>query len=196
MSNEYLTIFALLAGPVIAVQLQKFIEKTSEAKKRKEWIFKTLMATRGALLSFDHVAALNRIDLEFSNSNKYKKVLEAWKLYLDNLFIKTESEQATLVWNEKNSDLLADLLYEMSRSLGYDFEKSLIKRNIYYPRGHGIIERENQLIRDKLISILEGQSSFPINISDVALNEEATNRQRQLQELLIEYYTRENKKGD
>lgn len=37
------------------------------------------MASRGSILSFEHVAALNKIDLEFSNRKKYKKVIDARK---------------------------------------------------------------------------------------------------------------------
>ncbi len=40
------------------------------------------MAKRGARVSFEHVRALNMIDIEFTT---HKNILEAWKCYLDGL---------------------------------------------------------------------------------------------------------------
>lgn len=198
---DILTILALFIGPIMAVQVQKFIEATREAKNRRVWIFKTLMATRGAILSADHVAALNRIDLEFSDNDKFHGVIEAWKLYFDNLCIHTTTEAQTVAWVNRNEDLLADLLFAMSRSLGYKFDRSLIKRNIYTPGAHGRIERENQTIRERLLDMFEGRATLPINVAEVGFNEEAKKAQDELQtkqsklwDLMIEHYTRENEK--
>jgi len=61
--SDWLMISAVLTGPILAVQVQKFIESWREAKQRKIYIFKTLMATRGTTLSPRHVEALNIIDV-------------------------------------------------------------------------------------------------------------------------------------
>ena len=94
------------------------------------------MATRGSSLSFAHVESLNRIDLEFSNNKKYQKVIAAWKEYFDNLGQKKETNEQITIWFARNEELLANLLYEIGQSLGYKFDKVLIKRNIYSPVGH------------------------------------------------------------
>jgi hypothetical protein len=36
------------ASPIIAVQTQKFIERASDRRKRRQWIFAALMAMVGA----------------------------------------------------------------------------------------------------------------------------------------------------
>jgi hypothetical protein len=186
---EILTIVAIILGPIMAVQIDKFLVRRSERINRKLWIFKTLMATRGTVLSSSHVEALNRIDLEFSDNTKYRKVLSNWKEYFDNLSQRrAETQEEIIVWSAKNEELLANLLLEMGQSLGYKFDKALIKRNIYYPSGHGIVERENELIRKGLLNILNNESSLSVNIGQVNLNEEASTRQEELQKLLIEYY--------
>ena len=78
---DWLMILAVLLSPVIAVQVQKGIEKWREGRNRKLLIFKTLMATRGSRLSPAYVEALNMIDLEFNTKKtKEKKVLNAWKV--------------------------------------------------------------------------------------------------------------------
>lgn len=42
---EWVTIGAIIVGPILAVQIQKLIERYTEKKDRKLNIFKTLMAT-------------------------------------------------------------------------------------------------------------------------------------------------------
>ena len=144
---EILTVLAIIAGPIFAVQAEKFLQRRRDDKYRRLSIFKTLMATRGSSLSFSHVEALNRIDLEFSDDKKYLKVISAWKEYFDNLGHKTQADEQISIWLARNEELLANLLYEMGQSLGYKFDKVLIKRNIYSPIGHERTEREYDSIR-------------------------------------------------
>ena len=89
---EILTIAALILGPIAAVQVEKIIAKHRNTRDRKLSIFKTLMATRGSILSYQHVEALNRIDLEFQEE-EYIAVVRAWKEYFDHLCINYTSEQ-------------------------------------------------------------------------------------------------------
>jgi len=196
--SDILMLIAVIAGPVLAVQAQKWIEGIRDLSNRRLWIFKTLMATRGSILSIDHVGALNRIDLEFYGNKKYHQVIDAWNVYYAHLNKKSTTEAETVVWYDRQEDLLADLLFEMGTSLGYKFDKALIKRHVYSPQAHGNLERENELIRKKLIELLMGEINLPIAVEQVAWNEEATINQQKLQgkqsllwDLMIEHYTNE-----
>ena len=80
--SDGLMICAVILAPLIAVQVDKYLEKKRNKKGRKLGIFKTLMATRGRALDPRHVEALNMIDLEFEGE---KSVTDAWKAYLDHL---------------------------------------------------------------------------------------------------------------
>lgn len=198
---DYLTIAALILGPILAVQVQKFIDRTKEAKSRRLWVFKTLMATRHATLSIDHVAALNRIDLEFDDK-RFHNVLEAWRQYFDNLGTPGRTEHEISVWISKNDDLLAELLFQMGHSLGFQFDRSQIRRNVYSPRWHSKVENDNNAIREKLIEVFDGKRTIPLDVQHVALNEDMISRQSVLQDkqsklwdLMIEYYIRENEKA-
>ncbi len=193
-TSDILTIIAIILGPIIAVQLEKYLQRRREIRERKHIVFKTLMATRDSSLSLAHVEALNRIDLKFSNDSKYKKVIEAWKEYFDNLRQKFESNEELKIWAAKNEELLANLLYEMGQSLGYKFDKVLIKRNMYSPVGHARIERENELIREGLIKILHGETLLPVNIGNIETDENTLKNQLELQHLMIEYYRKSNPK--
>ncbi len=187
--NEILTLIAIILGPIIAVQLQKYLDRNREIQNRKLNIFKMLMASRGATLSASHVEALNRIDLEFSGDKKYKKVIDAWKEYFDNLCIKVDTNENLTIWSVRNEELLANLLYEMGQSLGYNFDKVLIKRNIYSPVGHGRIERENELIRKGLLDVLNQEAAIPMMIIS---DEYALAKQAELQTAMLKYYNSKN----
>lgn len=187
--NEILTLVAIILGPIVAVQLQKYLDRNREIQNRKLNIFKMLMASRGATLSASHVEALNRIDLEFSGDKKYQKVIDAWKEYFDNLCIKVQTNENLTIWSVRNEELLANLLFEMGQSLGYNFDKVLIKRNIYSPVGHERIERENQLIRKGLLDILNQETAIPMTITS---DEKALARQVELQNAMLKYYNSKN----
>ncbi len=126
---DWLMILAVLLGPIISVQLTRFLDSKKERRERKMEIFKTLMATRAYAVSWDHVVALNRIDLEVNKDNKKEKaVIEAWKAYRDLLGAKGMSSEQ---WNIKRVDLLVELLYSMAQVLDYDFDKTHIKNSSY-----------------------------------------------------------------
>lgn len=182
--RDILSIIAIITGPIIAVQMDKFIERNKDKKNRKVSIFKTLMATRGSVVSHTHVEALNRIILEFSDNNKYKKVINSWEIYLDNLQ-QPFDEKSLPLWSEKNNDLLTNLLYEMNISLGYKFDKEKIKKGIYIPKGHITDEREQITLRKTILDVLNGERSIPMSIYQ---DDNQIEKQNKLQDLMIEYY--------
>lgn len=181
---DIVTISAIVIGPIAAVQIEKFLERNRDSKNRKESIFKTLMATRGTVLSYSHVEALNRIDLEFSSNKKYKRVIDAWKEYFDNLSQHATNEQLA-VWSARNDELLANLLFEMGKALHYNFDKVLIKRNVYSPVGHNNVEREQQAIRQGLLELLNGDRIVPMTVIQ---DDETIQKQKDLQVAMINYY--------
>lgn len=183
--NEIISICAIILGPILAVQIEKYLERRREKKNRRLSVFKTLMATRGSVLSWTHVEALNRIDLEFSGEKKFDKVVEAWKEYFDNLSQKPETAEQIAVWSKQNEELLAELLLKMGKSLGFKFDKILIKRNVYSPVGHARMELEQEQIRNSMLEILSGDKGFPITlISD----SDAIKKQEELQSTMLAFY--------
>ena len=154
-------VLAVIAGPILAVQAQKLIEAWKERRERKTWVFKTLMATRGSVMSPAHVQALNMIDLEFSaKTPKDKAVLEAWRLYLDHLkdcprdFQDPNYQGLLAAWSLKSNDCLVDLLHWMGRALEYDFDKVQLKKGAYTPQGHADVEFEQSMIRRGTLDLL------------------------------------------
>lgn len=206
----YLTIAAIILSPLIAVQVEKFLERRRSDKERKLNIFKTLMATRGWALDHRHVEALNMIDLEFT---KVETVITQWKAYLDHLNqmpldtnsdVKDEEQKSreqtqydTLMstWRDKREDYFVDLLFEMGKLLKYKFDKTHIKRSIYTPKGHADTENEQQFLRKASIELLKGRLKLPVlttspGLSDeeIEANKTELNEQKLIRELLIKHY--------
>ena len=176
-SSDWVMILGVLLAPLLAVQAQKYLESIREKRERKLRIFKQLMATRAATVSPEHVQALNMIDLEF-HEEKYKKVTGSWKIYLDHLGnYPKDDEKHQPVWADKRVDLLAKLLLEMGKSLGYEFDEVHIKKGIYAPEGHAQIENENFLIRRGIIRLLYGDSNLQMDVKSFPYSEEAIKEQ-------------------
>ncbi len=99
-------------------------------------VFTTLIATRGNILHYRHVEALNLIDVEFSDASE-TDIRDAWKKYLDHLNIHLPDEtqepnaaKRTQLENqheERRKDFLAELLQKMGSRLEYKFDFTYLK---------------------------------------------------------------------
>jgi hypothetical protein len=172
--KDWIMVVAVIAGPILAVQAQKRIERIREKRGRKLRIFHTLMSTRATRLSPEHVSALNMIDLEFYGvkilghrwqSKSEKKVTNAWKTYNDLLNDKAFVENRFEAWSEKRDELFTAVLYAMSQALGYDFDEVQLKRDCYRPVAHGDIENEQHKIRKAMVDVFEGTRPLPIAVT-------------------------------
>ena len=160
-------ILAVLSGPIIAVQLTRYLDTQKEIRERKLNIFKNLMATRAYTVTWQHVEALNRIDLEFNAKNE-KAVFEAWKAYLDLL---NDASIPSDQWGTKRVELLVELLHRMALVLNYDFDKTHIKNSTYSPRAHGESDIEQTALRKMLLEVLEGKRQIPMFVSNLKQEE-------------------------
>ncbi len=186
--SDWLMILAVILGPVIAVQVQKYIDRKAEDRKRKLKVFSDLMTTRASTLAFQHVSALNMVGLEF-NGKKYGKVVNAWKTYLDHLgSFPDEDEGMQKVWAEKKNDQLSDLLYEMGESLGFDFDKVHIKKAGYIPKAYADQEDETNFIRRQLVDVFLNKKSIPMAVTYFPSDDEALENQKELHKLMKDHY--------
>lgn len=182
MILSILTILAIIIGPIAAVQVHKWREGDLAKKGRKLDVFKSLMATRGSRVSFEHVRALNMIDIEFKDE---EKITDAWKCYLDSLADLTEdaNEDELKRWDDRKNDLFTALLSEIAKSLGYHFDSVHLKKGVYVPQAHGQEELYQYFIRDAIEKVFSGKKAIPIS---VAQPQEALKKQDDLQTYLTE----------
>ncbi len=151
--------FTILLAPLVAVQISEFLQKRKEGRARRVELFKTLMATRASRLSGDHVKALNMIDIEFHGTDRRsRRVLEAWKAYLNHLNTPLPPE----VWLSRGNDLFFDLLFAMAQGLGYSMDKTDMRSTSYFPSGYGRLEDEQGRIRSGLLELVEGTRSLQV----------------------------------
>jgi hypothetical protein len=186
--SDTLLILATLLSPLIAVQVQKWVEGATVRRNAQRQVFYDLMATRATRVAPRHVEALNRIDLEFnSDTVKDKEVLNRWRIYADHLSINLEgaSEAAVTQWNDKGSDLFTELLVALTAALGYRLDRVEIRRGIYYPRAHGIAEARRDTFEREIVRLLTGESSLNMNVTGFPYSEPDVALNRKLQEALL-----------
>mgnify|MGYP000320012024 CR=1 FL=1 len=153
-------VFATLIGPIAAVQVQVFLDRRRSAYERRIQIFRTLMCTRGATLSPEHVSALNAIPLEFhGKGKKLKELNDQWKLYLDH---HDQRKAPADAWEPRRRDLFTQMMFLMSQLLGFKISKAYIDGDFYNPNIFGHIENDQAAIRQGLAKILRGDGALPV----------------------------------
>ena len=168
---NWLNVLAILFSPLIVLQVQKFLDSRSNKKRRKEDIFNILMETRAQPLSFEHVRALNEIDIAFY---KDKEVTSAWDAYRDHLnsYPKETGETEQKIWSNKTPEKMAKLLSEMSKLLGYDFKETLLIKGAYIPVAHGLFDSEQTAIRKGLVELLAFKHPLQVELVSKTENSE------------------------
>ena len=180
--SDVLMILAVVLAPFFAVYAQRKIDLWRENRERKLRVFKTLMATRAATVSPEHVQALNVIDLEFTHESREERAVRAaWSEYRDHLnsFPREgdDLDGRQKRWHERTPDFLANLLGVMGQCVGYAFDAVQIKKGAYYPEAHGTAELESLVLRRRLVDWLVQNN--PVSVSVVPMNEDARQKGEQ-----------------
>jgi hypothetical protein len=69
-----------------------------------------------------------------------------------------------IAWQEKVTELLNCLLTEMGDSLGYHFEKGILRRNVYFPRGWGENELDQLTLRKAAVDVFTGKKPLHMQV--------------------------------
>lgn len=173
--GEWFTIAAVLAGPILALQVQKLLERSQAKRASKDWVFRTLMATRAAQLSPEHVQALNMIPIAFygtrvlgdqRQTNGEKAVYSAWRSYLHclNADILSGTDSQKDVWVRDRQDKFIDLLGKIATAQRFDFDPVDLRTTAYSPVHHFNVEAEHDAIRKGLASVLGGKVPLNMNV--------------------------------
>ena len=76
ITNDYLTLLAIVVGPLLAIFVTRHLDNRRERTSRRMDIFRTLMRTRRTPMLPEHVGALNLIEIEFENQDE---VISEWR---------------------------------------------------------------------------------------------------------------------
>jgi len=152
------SVVAVLVSPIFALEVQKRLDDRRATLDRKMSIFRKLMNTRATQLSPAHVEALNGIEVEFyATRGPDKRVLDAWRSYINHLNKPTGEGDALNRWVETKSGLLIELLYQMAQRLKYDIDKVAIEKNVYHPKGFVEIEAEQHALRKAALAVFSSE---------------------------------------
>lgn len=172
--GEWLTIAAVLLGPILAVQAQKWVERKQAKKGMKDGIFQTLMATRATRLAPAHVQALNMIDIAFYGARTFgrqrqtdaeKAVTTARRIYFDSLDIRGQDTDAQRdQWARSHDEKFFALLEKIAIAQNFDFDPVELRRGAYVPIAHGTIETDQEAIRVGLAKVLRGDAALPMRV--------------------------------
>jgi hypothetical protein len=153
-------IVAVLA-PLLALELQKWLDERHESRSRKLTIFKNLMMYRATPLSQHFVQSLNLVDLEFNGKNKNDGEVRAqWKILLDHFNNYAEAKEPV----EKAQELIRGLLKAMAKCFDYEFDEVYLKRGAYYPKYFADVEMEQNALRKQILELLGGDRRLPVGI--------------------------------
>ncbi len=159
---DWITVAAIIVGPVLALFAQRVLDLLRERKKERKQLFYTLMNTRHQFLSPTHLQALNSIDIVFKNN---EKIRNTWKAVLDQASTNFDATDANAVaaWNARLIDRRVDLYQIIGQDLGYQYTTDYIQRGIYSPRFVDEIEQEWHEVRRGLVRVLH-ENYLPVKI--------------------------------
>lgn len=192
-AREWVMVAATVAGPILAVQAQKWIERIRERRQRKQQLFQQLMATRAARLSAEHVQALNMIDLVFYGSHFFgihrrskteRAVIETWREYHDHLGTQYP-EGGGPAWNARLEELFTNLLFAIATDVRFKFDRVQLKKGVYSPQAHGELEREQIAARKLALEVLGGKRAIKMDVASFPVDEDALKAQTAVSTALV-----------
>lgn len=161
---EWLTIAAIVLGPVLAVATQLWFQKRKVKRDSELSVFNTLMGLRPQIVHVDFVKAFNMIDVVFYENADIRRGRK------DFLNIATAAADRTLTQPEleRMNDIMAEMLAKMGKELGFEFDHTEIKNTGYFPKG--FVEMQSALtgIIKHGVAVLEGKENFGVAIKEVS----------------------------
>lgn len=153
---EWITILALIIGPVLAVWVGAALDDRKQKRQAKLWTFITVVGNRHMPLDSDVIKALNSIDVVFADS---AKVRSRWAEYRD----LTERDLSTEQNMRNLTDKYVELMHAMATVLGYGGKISQIEvSRPYIPQLIGNNMAQAQQLYDAVMSVLTGKSPIVV----------------------------------
>ena len=159
---DILTIVAIIVGPIAAVLITRFLDRRNERKRRQNEILTSLMRTRAARLSAEHVGALNIVQLEFHEKGA---IITAYQEYIKHLRTPLPPVDEQGHFFEQRDGLFLTLVTEIAKHLHYTFDKRDLDKLSYSPKGwydQEAVQIQNSFM---LAELLTGKRALPVTLS-------------------------------
>lgn len=186
--KDWLTVAAIGFSPLVALRVQEALLRRKDRRGRKEWIFNTLMMSRGERLSIPHVQALNMIELAFYGRHRWwhrltrqsrqsaqeTAVTDAWAEYRAHLSTQVPTDAVgSGQWTGQSQELFVNMLAEIARDIPYDFDRTALARGGYTPTSHGQAFWEQESLRKLAIDLLAGTTPLKLEVVKLPTDPEA-----------------------
>lgn len=167
-AETWAIVLATFAGPVAAIVVNRWRDLQRETRSRRLAIFRTLMTTRRTAITQEHVGAVNLVEVEFHG---VKAIETSWKAYSAHLnsrdgpLRKAEERQR---FEEKRVDLLAALIFSISRYLGFKMSELDIRNGGYAPDGWRYRDERLGTILDYVRDIAMNKAYVPVGKAEIS----------------------------
>lgn len=155
------TIFAIIWGPIRAVQITRQNDDERMKRERRFNVFYSLMKTRRMTLHQDHVMALNTVLVDFYGCEKIEKAYKEYIKLLNRPFPAVGDPKFDSFY-EDIDNARYDLLHEIGAELGYKYDKRELVQFSYTPKGWNDEQILNSRLRELLIGVLGGNAPLPV----------------------------------
>mgnify|MGYP003651925554 CR=1 FL=1 len=143
--NAWLTLLAIVLGPIFAVVISLVIEARRRTRDSKLIILRLLVSTRDMPADSNYSTAINLIPVEFNDD---KNVMAQYKSYLKTINTLPDEQNA----QRQNLEIVSQqtkLIFAMMQSLGLKIAETDIQLDAY--RATGMAKRDSIYI-DSLIA--------------------------------------------
>lgn len=173
--GELVLAICALAGPILAVLATRLVDSLRDSRARKNAVFVSLMSTRRAQLTPEHVQALNLIEIEFANSPRVIAELKAYMSLMEERvppLSRFERDEAVKAAHKQADDDLVrrrrrafgSLVQAIGRKLGRNVDRYDIIEGGYYPGGWGEAETLQLDNLRRINDVLNWKGPFPIHL--------------------------------
>ena len=153
------TCFAVYYGPIKAVSAARQQEAAAQKTKRKFEIFASLMKTRRFQLDPEHVASLNLIQVYFADHGAVLKTYREYIKLLSRKAIPGVADES--LWKERD-DAFIDLVHEIAKSIGFQYDKKDLVELSYGPQGWANDQDTVRKLHALLVDVLEHRRALPV----------------------------------
>jgi hypothetical protein len=138
--TEWLTLLAIILGPLFAVIVTILFEAKRRSRDQRLQVFRILMTTRHLPGDANYSNSINLVPIEFHDN---RQVINAYNAYIDAVRFKPAEGQ-----EETNNRLLSSkqtkLIYEVAKDLGFKLRESDLEVQAY--AAEGFIQRDNRIM--------------------------------------------------
>lgn len=152
-TDQWITIAAIVIGPVAAVCISLWFQRRASGKDAKARSFFMLMAHRKDPLHQDRILTLNTIDVVWGD---HKSILQLWHEYYTILMQSPETSLEQ--WNHAH----IRLLHEMALALGYKNIEQVDIDKFYSPKGVAQQVLTNYELQQEFIRVLKSTADLNV----------------------------------